>query len=661
MALLACKSVAPLSNVKHDINTAVESDLKYSWTTQNLDELLEDLAISKDTLNQTLFADTSPMAKRLQYWVDKIDSDLRQRGPAEHFVHVPKPKVRLIKNAESNAFVKPALIYFENVRFSAGPIDVKDFTPTDEAVAFENGMYVKEKVKAHKVRSTIADVIKLSKSLTNKYPECDLDVKPLKNDNYLVYPVGACSLSPLITSAPGQSWNLFAASTSSDFVVFTGLLAERTEDEVIWILAHELKHYYGAHAAVSGKDYLYHIKEENQPQKPSHAEDLAVINSDLEKTYRRLRRSQTLHEDIQRQIKPAIFPVIKGQLTHTYLGSTLLNYAYTYGNAFCSRRNEFGLQCAICSNASTYIKGSSHLNNLLFEGRGVIGPMTAEQQAWYLKFEKATLDCLNYIAIDSVANNTTADQPLDKAPAETLVQYLTGQMSYGLPKMQAPKPEGKLGDYLVAFSTAMQDDHTYDYTETGYAQYKALIEQDDAHQKEFSAARAELDTFAQTSSEQNLGFYSHEQEADEAAIEWMANIGLDVNASVSSAIAHIQSPEARQECLDLRARNWMDASGKPVILPWGWFAADPHPDNCYRARNNAMEIRAHGYPKVLASASAAMTPPWADLLKGVETQLTLMTKASLPTQNLRLAAALMQLKNAASCEYAKKKVLLPGS
>jgi hypothetical protein len=122
--------------------------------------------------------------------------------------------------------------------------------------------------------------------------------------------------------------------------------------------------------------------------------------------------------------------------------------------------------------------------------------------------------------------------------------------------------------------------------------------------------------------ERNLGFYTIEQEADELALELLANIGLPPNVAVEIDLEFLKmAAESGQpappgeigwaECVMLRDQGFRDADGKIVSVPVG----DPnnaHHNSCFRVFNMLREIQAHRYQ--LGPRAPIAGPQWSALV-----------------------------------------------
>jgi hypothetical protein len=147
---------------------------------------------------------------------------------------------------------------------------------------------------------------------------------------------------------------------------------------------------------------------------------------------------------------------------------------------------------------------------------------------------------------------------------------------------------------------------------------KALREEGD---QDFSAENALM-------VEKKLGFYTDEQEADEWALELLANVGISGNVMVDKLLA-MQKERDRfpfsdignykwAECTALREHGFKNAQGVFAAVPVGDLS-DPHHSLCFRAANVAREIQAHAYAQ--SERTFMQGDAWPILLKALREEL----------------------------------------
>lgn len=102
--------------------------------------------------------------------------------------------------------------------------------------------------------------------------------------------------------------------------------------------------------------------------------------------------------------------------------------------------------------------------------------------------------------------------------------------------------------------------------------------------------------------DRRLGYYSFEQEADEFALEFLAELGISAADGSETMMRMLKNtkkvlpPELDYDaCAALRAQQWMTSNKESVYVPIGNLA-DPHHSLCYRAYNLDRERDAHRLP-----------------------------------------------------------------
>lgn len=101
--------------------------------------------------------------------------------------------------------------------------------------------------------------------------------------------------------------------------------------------------------------------------------------------------------------------------------------------------------------------------------------------------------------------------------------------------------------------------------------------------------------------DQNLGFYTDEQEADELALELLSKVGISGEIAMDKIFVMLKEfgtsgddALGHDECSKLREAGWKGADGKVASVPVG-DPSNAHHSLCFRAFNVAQEIEAHKY------------------------------------------------------------------
>ena len=103
-----------------------------------------------------------------------------------------------------------------------------------------------------------------------------------------------------------------------------------------------------------------------------------------------------------------------------------------------------------------------------------------------------------------------------------------------------------------------------------------------------------------------LGQYTYEQEADELALEWLAELGIEPQVLTDKLFALLQFKSDKvtnlpfefgyEHCKKLSEYQWKLQDGSMAFVPVGDFS-NPHHSLCYRAFNTSREIQAHKYSR----------------------------------------------------------------
>jgi hypothetical protein len=99
--------------------------------------------------------------------------------------------------------------------------------------------------------------------------------------------------------------------------------------------------------------------------------------------------------------------------------------------------------------------------------------------------------------------------------------------------------------------------------------------------------------------EKRLGFYTYEQEADELALEFLAELNIPTeigSEAMMRILKHTKSVAADElnyeACAALKKQKWLTPDQKSAYVPIGNLA-DPHHSLCYRAYNIDRERETH--------------------------------------------------------------------
>ncbi|MDQ3234836.1 MAG: hypothetical protein M3Q07_23775 [Pseudobdellovibrionaceae bacterium] len=610
-------------------------------------EFLDVLEIQPEDASANFMSPDAPMIKRLQFWVDKLDNQLRTLYP-EKLVATPRPTVHILNMAESNAFVLGSILCFDNVRFSPDGSIPTSFSPS-EVHAFHKEGYISRSTEPCIHRQASLKELQTHLALITRGNEsCTLTAIQQGSDNFIVSPNVSCQVDSTLSSMKSDSAqydvNFAVFSTSNDFVIQTGLLQNFSEEEVLAVTFHELKHFYGAHASVGGKNYLYHIEQENKPTKPIASDDLKETNISLRKAEIQKANSESSIESLKTLMKPSLYSAIEGQTAHTYIAKALFSLALTYERAYCGNKASYDSQCSVCQKFGEQWKKSAKLYPNFDADAGLVGLINDDGKTDYVLLESAAITCLNTVAL---TNNPSADR-LNELHLDIFISLIIPHLFFDISELDFPNHSGKTGDFLVTISEVVRKSGRFEFIEADYAQFLSLKPKFNEAKSKNQEALAQLQAFNEKADKEKLGYYSQEQEADESALESLAMLGLDPRVGIETEIKILPNP-AEQACRAQFEKGW------PGPIGWGPFTAGPHPAQCFRARNADKEITAHAYPKIAISPTSILKPSWSELLDDLNSRISGMQAISVGNQAITKAAVRAKLIRMNPCLYSKSR------
>lgn len=611
--LSACKTTNS-SEIKHDAGQPTRTNSPYFWTSLTTNEFLNSQGITPASQKTLLFTENDPMVVRLQHWVDKLDTKLREVYP-DRLKPVPKPVVRLINSPIKNAFVAATQICFDNVQFSftghSYPTPIS--SEITSAAANFNGWSIAIGSSGCHHEVITAPLLEKHLSLLNSAEKgCKLKVNILDKDRLMVTPIDECPLDSMMAnenSDPSHTYIPFnVPAVSRDFVVYTSILEDTPEDEIIAVIYHELGHYYRTHGSFITHDYLYHLTNENPASVPKVSNDLAADNSAFLDA-RRLKSMNDINIPVLKAYTPiGLFNPIPGQTIHTALIKILATMAHTTATQICGDSSFTGLDCSSCIEILKIEKATPDFETKYERFLSFAGPIPGEDKKNYLLYEPLAKSCVNNI------KTTTAAVPFDVIkPLITLDDLVTMLRSGNIDPTIFPVQEMPFGDFLVEATKRLKDHHEYDFNAEAYKtamEIKIVAKKDT---DDLETANQTIAKYVQKVNDEHLGYYTFEEEADNMSAESLAMIGFDNTVGGSMALTLVFDADRLAKCTALRANNWLDDQGKSIQIPWG-TVSDEHPDSCFRTRDFDKEATAHGYPRVAQSPTKGLAPGWNQLM-----------------------------------------------
>lgn len=369
-------------------------------------------------------------------------------------------------------------------------------------------------------------------------------------------------------AAPLRAAKVAGISGVSLVNVNAALVSELSEKAAAVVIAHELGHYYRAHMSTnSAFRYDFWFDRDRQlPERPTPVQNQAEYREQYER------------------IKLPRF-TIPGQQLHPRLGSSLVAWAKDISTTA-------GHPCEpIKKTVATWPSGVAAELTMATSDHDLSG---AARRA-YLDLETKAATCIASIKLTNDPATTTA-WSTNNVSRQWFITRIPEPMKSSLTgvDLQTPTTLSALLDTLTTKAKAID---------------------------------AEAPAFLKRLSENQIGLYTGEQEADDISFELSTRLGLtsaDVYGSYTELMRYVErasQPDkfdiandsmSSAECEALLAKGFRDGD-KTVHVPLGTLD-DPHHALCYRLFNLYRENEAHRYVPGAPNLPPA-TPAWADLQK----------------------------------------------
>jgi hypothetical protein len=499
------------------------------WVDATLGEVYDDLATTWD--HPTYQDEHSPHTQRLQYWADTLYDELLRTEP-EHFNHanwkIPRPRIRIMEHPSRNAFISSRTVCYrsslalakDNGKGREGP----------EATLRINkkgmiGLYPAENFLCLDRTQEIipAEWIKLYLDLNIGVQGCSYR---LDQDTLVFGP--ECQVG-------GASPDRWVGRIALDLVtpwmtVTTGMLPLlEHEDELVFILSHELAHYFHAHGALVKENFSYFYQQSlDNLQRPRPKPDLEL--SELGNALRKLPSFRT-QPIIGQRFHSEMFSYFRTALKHL-IQPTCQNVESPCYEP-CREILKLGENPAFQQNLLPFPQAS----------------LKGEALVQYLQYEESYGRCSESLTIG-----------LEADPAQARVSLEAVKRIYWKAKLD-PLP----ADYPLSHAI------------------------DDMNGQLLSEEAAQ-NALLQRALDKNLGYYTTEEEADMLALQWTALLGLEPAFAREFWLKFLQvAPEqdsaynfAYDRCRNLYGQTprWTEG-GRHVVVPIGSFA-ESHHSKCYR-------------------------------------------------------------------------------
>jgi Zn-dependent protease with chaperone function len=541
----------------------VHENHPYFWAETSFQDFLVTAKQPRQFVTSYTFEGSQALAARLQAWTDRIHGEVSRdvRARTGSPLVAPKPTILVVQAAEPNAWVTGVnACLVDDVDLSRVGAPDRPASTADVAVLERDGISV------------------LQFNFQSGPPRC-AEATNWNDDDLGIAFVnaagGACKLRraeggrveafgeqcALKSGAQASSARRLAYLATSPYVTFTTAMLARLPDEraLVGILAHELGHYYRAHAVseplMARYNYWYEQKDPPDPETPDPAADSASLQA----TFRR--------------VMSVPMPRVPGQKLSYRLTLPLLDTLATE----LARVDEPGFACGA---AVAMLR-----EDWRFEFGFVGAPHVSEgARARYLAFEEELLACAPDVQVTEEIADGALSLSAIRSGLHRYRQRLGGQ--------ELHLAAGTLAELL----TSMQ----------------ALAAPLDAEAEAFLAAVES----------RRLGRYTVEQEADEMSLEYFTRVGFEAKERTDMELETVrpiaaEDPEAfaAADGVDFATcERWYRAGFRsengPIFVPLGNLHS-PHHGYCYRLFNLVQEQRAHGYRA--SGAPLRFDQPWETL------------------------------------------------
>lgn len=618
LLLLASASCAPrtvsTSNVKHDVGQLVVGRHPSYWANvspTDHEKLVKKILELGDKQTDAKLTWEHPAISRLQTWVDAMDATARQTlWGQKYMAATPKPRLFFVDSESPNAFVAPAFVLY--------PADVNvpgNNGKTDE-VGTVMSMVAGPNSLAASITKGLAPTVDGRKELLGDVVERQRFVLSKIGGTCLPQIVGAgkitysgCKLNEDTAAQHGTEY--MSKQTAPYVAVNLGLLRILDEEGVVATIAHELGHYYRAHATDESRlegGFFYYEKDAAAGNRPK-----PIVDATLE-----LQGREVLRAAMGRIPPPISGTAIDSELLMALMRSDVSDFIMHGYSDF--KASDFPGKADEQGGVPTY--------EILLRKCRVNHPNKADCDA----FERA----IKNPAIQSVLKNLKApDASAYRALESAFIIAMTdlkGGMSSGSVSVDSPEVSSSslffdphtstkrsADPYMVACGSAV----TNQYVQTKklilpFVQWLSLCS------KELMLSRRTAEQKIGDFVLRGISWYTLEQEADEIAAELISSVGIEPLHATShlwGLFKYVNEKRASvtgvdyATCQNLAKNNFGLGTGSVRTVALGDWS-DIHHDLCYRIYNVSRDVHAHNY-KADAKKRPQFSITWSDVVKSL--------------------------------------------
>jgi hypothetical protein len=554
----------------------------------------------RGNIEPTITSD-GPVVARLQKWVDAMhDYAISTPWAKKLAAKIPHPQVVLLNSEGRNASVSAVpVVYDINVESFVPGKPMQNIPPTGPQPGRMNGM-LHEYIDRDGVpgmfpgsSNLIADVVAREAEASK---QAGYSCTPTLFNGKITF--NGCNVSLTASHYAVQQ-------TAQFFVIYNGALRSWTEEQAVGVIAHELGHYYQAHATDDARLSVNHFYLEKDAAKNGHPQPLPANSPLLAKAKETAAAWNNLlpgtiqmipYDGVLLKILSA--PLFEGsvdefgQLPAEFLDERRdSNIAAAIVYKCQHLHTAAPADCAAFSAAArnkTFIKASSnwyHYNS-------------AEEQAM-----RATAAALKRIAAD-IRLDLSANSSNLNVSSPTIPVNLVSPIEDVL-----MDEVNRVVDNFIAQGNA---------TPTLDAFFIAL-------NARVAAIRAQQAALIDWGKKTGIGWYTAEQVADEIGVELTAAVGLDPLILAEAQAVSLRNDTEKyadklngypySECMRMRgADDFGFKTGNPRPIPLGDWT-DIHHDSCYRLFNIVREYYAHKFAPGKRAVPADSS--WASMVQRV--------------------------------------------
>jgi hypothetical protein len=564
LSIQGCKLKTNDSKSLHDFGKpAADGSVPPMWV-----ETTVEIFKSQRLKGESVFPANHPKTARLQAWADELHKQVLSISSG---TVAPKPLIAIVQRDKLNAFVTamplcvPVTITSKSKSKQRTDNDSESESPRrlalnlnaspDEGAidvdTFDGSLReaLKEDYKcqvASKSTDQIRQVLDFALGSKKSCVTYDSDSKQSAGNPHITLDTDCLAQQGVYINRGFSASTLIYKAVPNVITFYDGIF-NLTEEETVYVLAHELGHYYRLHPVLPKGFYNFFYKldqSHNLASKPAPLPDsdvTAVFGKDVVKNARHYLQ---LAKVPQQKLSTYFFKVIQD------FPSAL--------ERLCG--DEKG-----CTNACAAIR--QHFDKSEVEFDSLLGyfpssrlPGTSEAQTFYKDYEQKVESCFKAMS-------------LAKEDKASFIQWL------------------KSGDLenITEDSLGSSAHHAWDAVQELNGKIPELIKvQNDKIGKIITKANQE-----------RLGYYTDEQEADEIAVELTSRIGVDPKYSATSFLKLLQdyeklvgAPSSLPGTLSYKQCLESYNKGFPDFVPIADYA-DSHHSACYRIYNNFREQKAH--------------------------------------------------------------------